>query len=103
MYDDRNLIIFVRITLDPDVVCEAFNEKYGKFVEAEASRKDSPKSSPRLSSKNTYRKRKHSEPEVCGITWLTWEEFQRSIKERGVLFSRVQKFLARADNFAYLL
>lgn len=43
------------------------------------------------------------EPEVCGITWLTWEEFQYNIKEKGVLFSRVQRFLLRAGDFSYLL
>lgn len=96
LYDDRNLIIFMRIDLDPDVVSEVFNEKYKKVIETEYLKKDSP----RL---GIHKKCKHSEPEVCGITWLTWKEFQRSIKERGILFSRVQKFLTRADNFEHLL
>lgn len=88
VYDNRNLIIFVHMNVDPETVCFTFNEKFRKIVQA---------------SDEGPRKKRRSEPEVCGITWLTWEEFQDCINSRGKLFSRVQKFLARAGGFAHLL
>lgn len=87
IYDNNNLIIFVRINTHPDVVSKIFNEQYNRIIEMRKC------SSPR----------KHRDPEVCGITWLTWEEFQHSIKEKGIMFTRVQRFLAKADDFSYLL
>ena len=83
IYDENNLIIFVHMNVNPDDVSCRFNEQYRKIMN------------------NT--KRLNKEPEVCGITWLSWEDFQVSIKERGILFSRVQKFLSRAGDFSYLL
>lgn len=88
IYDNRNLIIFVHITIDPDNISTAFNEKYKRVLS---------------SGQFNAGRRKHNEPEVCGITWLTWEEFQNSIHSKGIIYSRVQRFLLRADNFAYLL
>lgn len=85
IYDENNLIIFIHMNIDPDTTCFVFHEKYKKIV----------------AGSNT--KRKYREPEVCGFTWLTWEEFQHSIKEKGIMFSRVQRFLSRADDFSYLL
>lgn len=79
LYDDYNLIIFIHMSVNPNNVCSAFNKKYTKVVE---------------DGKN---------PEVCGITWLKWEEFQNSIKQKEIMFTRVQKFLERADDFSNLL
>lgn len=91
IYDDNNLIVFVHMNVDPDTTCFAFNEKYKQVINA------CPPSIP------TGKRRKRYEPEVCGITWLSWEDFQRSIKEKGIMFSRVQRFLNRAEDFSYLL
>jgi hypothetical protein len=79
IYDECNLIIFVHVQVDPDSACKAFNEKYRSLAD------------------------KFPCPEVCGIMWLSWEEFRRNIKEHGDLYPRVQKFLSRADDFSYLL
>jgi hypothetical protein len=84
IYDRNNLIIFVHMDVDPNATCIAFNNKY-KHVISQTEGK------------------RCREPEVCGITWLTWEEFQDSINQKGIIFSRVQKFLAQAEDFSYLL
>jgi len=90
LYDNRNLIIFLHIKLDPDLISKTFNERYKHWMETHVN-------------SDERECNKHTEPEVCGITWLTWEEFLSSIKGKGVIFSRVQRFLSRADNFSYLL
>lgn len=84
IYDDSNLIIFVHLQVDPDSACRIFNQKYKSIA-------------------HSGNPNKRNVPEVCGITWLTWEEFQQSINEKGVMFFRVQRFLSRADDFSYLL
>lgn len=91
IYDDNNLIVFIHMNVDPDTTCFAFNEKYKQVMNA---------CPPTISS---GRRRKRYEPEVCGITWLSWEDFQKCIKEKGIMFSRVQRFLNRAEDFSYLL
>lgn len=80
IYDNKNLIIFMYISLDPNIICHNFNNNYKIFI-----------------------KDHNYDPEVCGITWLTWEEFQNCINTKGILFSRVQKFLSNAHDFSYLL
>ena len=80
VYDPNNLIIFIHIGVNPNDVCKVFNDKYKDLI-----------------------KQNKQEPEVCGITWLTWEEFQHIIKTRGILYYRVRRFLNRADDFSYLL
>lgn len=89
IYDDNNLIVFVHLDIDPDATCSAFNEKYKQIVDKQHFYSD--------------KMRYIREPEVCGITWLTWEEFRYVIETKGIMFSRVQKFLARAGDFSYLL
>ena len=88
IYDNHNLIIFIHMNIDPDTTCLAFHEKYRRTMNINMM---------------DDQKRRHRDPEVCGITWLTWEEFQLSIKEKGIMFSRVQRFLTRAEDFSYLL
>jgi len=85
IYDKNNLIIFVHIDIDPDTISNTFNSKYQQIIDMNRG------------------KRKVRDPEVCGITWLTWEEFQKSINEKGIMFSRVQRLLSRAGDFSYLL
>jgi hypothetical protein len=82
VYDNDNLIIFMPVLLNPDIVCYEFNEKYRKTIE---------------------NKRCKMEPEVCGVTWLALEEFNYHIKNPGVMYSRVQNVLSRAGNFMHLL
>lgn len=80
LYDNANLIIFLHININPDQISKTFNEKYYQTI--------------------NYT---NSVPEVCGITWITWEEFQHNITTKSILFSRVRKFLCRAGDFSYLL
>lgn len=77
IYDNKNLIVFVHLNIDPELVSSSFQEKYKQV--------------------------KYSQPEVCAITWLNWEEFKYSISVEGIFYTRVQKFLLRADDFSYLL
>lgn len=79
LYDDQNMIIFVNLCVDPECTCIAFNNKYKITVE------------------------KNEIPEVCGMTWLTWKDFQDIIRNESPLYSRVKSFLRRAGNFSYLL
>jgi hypothetical protein len=81
IYDEYNMIIFVHMDIDPDETSDIFNQKYKEHLE----------------------NRKNKLPEVCGITWLNWEDFQSIIKQQGVLFSRVRRFLIKAGDFSYLL
>lgn len=77
IYDNKNLIIFLHLKINPEEVCRIFNERFKQHI---------------------------SEiPEVCGITWLSWEEFKRSLIRTDVLFSRVRNFLRKAGDFTYLL
>lgn len=107
IYDDNNLIVFIHMNVDPDTTCFAFNEKYKQVMNSYPPPISSGKStfgtSTRTPSGCIGRRRKRYEPEVCGITWLSWEDFQKSIKEKGIMFSRVQRFLNRAEDFSYLL
>lgn len=82
IYDPMNLIIFIHLDVHPDEVSAAMSKRYAEITSTAS---------------NAWA------PEVCGITWLTCEEFQRSIHEHGTLFTRVRKFLARAENFIDLL
>ncbi len=83
IYDEYNLIIFIHMDIDPNAVCSTFNDKYEKIMNDE---------------------KRVSDPEVCGITWLEWEDFQNSIKQKDKnLWTRLQKFLFRAEDFSNLL
>ena len=82
IYDYDSLVIFMPISLHPDIVCQEFNERYHEYLE-----------------KNT----KKDEPEVCGITWLDSDEFVNQIKNKGIIYSRVRNLLAKAGNFVKLL
>jgi len=82
IYDNKNLVIFMPISLDPDIICQEFNEKYIQERET---------------------KRYHQEPEVCGITWLELDEFLYHIKNPGLIYSRVQNLLLNAGDFINLL
>lgn len=82
VYDRHNLIIFARLEVDPDQVSKVFRERHDEAATAKGCKRP---------------------PEVCAITWLSWEDFQRSVQSPGVMFSRVQKFLRRAGDFSYLL
>lgn len=79
LYDDHNMIIFINMHVDPESACEAFNTKYKIAVE------------------------NNENPEVCGMTWLTWSDFQSTIRNQSPLYSRVKSFLNRAGNFWNLL
>ncbi len=93
IYDEKNLIIFMHVICDPDVVCRSFNSYYDK-------QSHNIVNTIQKSQKNSKKK---TESEVCGITWLTWEDFKYSINNDGILFSRIQRFLQNAGDFSYLL
>lgn len=80
IYDLSNLIIFVRMNVDPEKVCVSFNKQFQQSI-----------------SKN------NDIPEVCGITWLTYEEFRQNIIKEGTIFEKVRNFLFRAGDFFSLL
>lgn len=86
LYDNKNLILFIRINLEnPDDLPKAYNKRYQS--------KKSFESKDEIS----------SEPEICGITLLTWEQLQISLSKEDVLYSRVKRFLNNAGDFSYLL
>jgi hypothetical protein len=81
LYNHCNLILFLRTDLSPVAISRAFLTRYQKVVEAG-----------------------EEVPEVCGITWLTWDEFQGAIHlEESPMFYRVQRFLSRCGEFGHLL
>ena len=86
MHDDNNLIIFMHINMNPNIICQEFNNKYQQIIERN-----------NIVFGNKYY------PEVCGITWLTLDEFRNSIMDTGIIFTRVRQFLWRADKFTHLL
>lgn len=86
LYDNDNLLIFLPIKVNPEIICQEFNEKYQQVVQ-----------------NNQLKYKPDPDPEVCGITWLTLEELNYSIKTNGIMYSRVQDFLTRAGKFTHLL
>jgi len=82
IYDSANLIIFIRMDVNPDTVCKKFNNTYTTIMKNPSS---------------------HNIPEICGITWLSWQQFQAAINDNNTLYARVRNFLHRADGFEELL
>ncbi|CAH6420553.1 Hypothetical protein HVR_LOCUS1221 [uncultured virus] len=109
IYDDNNLIIFAHVNVDPEEMCKLFNQRYALAIKDNQELRLQQQEPTNLQNKSASSKGAHKinkkirDPEVCGITWLTWEEFRYIIKEKGPMFSRVQKFLFRAGDFSYLL
>lgn len=95
--DDRNLIIFAYVPFSPNIISAIFNEQYRKQVDANNQIRDRKLIFNDINTNDLY------DPEVCGITWLTLDEFQECISTPGKLYSRVQKFLAKAGAFTHLL
>ena len=90
VYDDKNLIIFVYVTVDPNMVSYKLNENYKAFM-------------TKLSEESKLRRKLPDPPEVCGITWLTKTSFQYGLNQPGIIYSRVRKFLSRTTDFYHLL
>ena len=80
IYDNDNLIIFLRVDINPDDISIAFNKKY------EIVAKDTSK---RI--------------EVCAITWLTWTDFRTIINTAGTMYERVRRFLQRSGDISLIL
>jgi len=80
VYDLRNLIIFVHLNVSPNRVSQRFLKEHREIV-----------------LRDSY------PPEICGITWLTWAEFKEAIAQKGILFSRIQKFLSKARDLNRML
>jgi hypothetical protein len=76
VYDDKNLIIFAYIDIDPNDISERFNEQY---------------------------KKTNSKREVCSITWLSWCDLQSAINQDNILFSRIKKFFVKLGDLSNLL
>ena len=108
IYDDKNMVIFIRIDLDPDQISQHFLIKYQKV------RKHVLKCRRR---KNVKKKDKYL-PEVCSITWLTLKQLQyclnhnKSTKSKDfkgsndpkpIMFTRLSNFLNRSGNFVNFL
>lgn len=93
VYDEKNMIIFMHIAVDPNEVSRKLLENYKEII----------KERSKLSRLRT--KKCPSLPEVCGITWLTKESFKDSLERPGIMYSRVRKFLSRCsleDLYRYL-
>jgi hypothetical protein len=119
IYDSKNLIIFLHANIDPNEVCNKFKRNYILHEEERKQKRldlgmtsgetelvEEYLSPTFMDYNKKYLRRPDSlmcDPEVCAITWLSWEDFQLSIKTEGIMFSVVQKFLKRADDFSYLL
>jgi|688.fasta_scaffold116286_3 hypothetical protein len=83
IYDLNNLIIFIYVELNPTDICNKFNEKFIKMSNQNFSKKN--------------------EPEVCGIVWLNFEQLDFCIKNNGIMFYRVKKFLLKLPNIKNIL
>lgn len=79
IHDANNLIVFIHMDVDPETVCAVFNDAFSKML-----------------AKKFY-------AEVCGITWLSWEEMQWSIKNSGIMYSKVKNLLLNAGDFIQYL
>jgi hypothetical protein len=89
IYDNKNFVIFVPLAEDPNKISKVFNSTY--LIEQEklnVMKKENPR-------------RRLPKLEVCGITWLTLNEFKSAIyqpdnPESPILYSRVKNFLRLA-------
>lgn len=99
IYDDNNLIIFINVGISPNQISKKFNETYEKEIGLINHKSDKFSLFNELNNFQNQIK----DPEVCGITWLTWGEFRKEINNGGIIFKRVQHFLYRAKDFSYLL
>jgi hypothetical protein len=98
IYDAGNMIIFIPVDLDPEIICMKFNDKYRRIAEQNRDNQSPKDLSPRGNTTDL------DLPEVCGITWLTWTELKSCLKPgKFVLFNRLRQFLTRAGNFFPLL
>lgn len=93
VYDEKNMIIFMHIAVDPNEVSCKLVERYKLIIDER--------------SKGTRQRGKKltKSPEVCGITWLTKESFEHSLQTPGIIYSRVRKFLSQCsikDLYCYL-
>lgn len=75
IYNHNNLIIFIMIIINIDKSHELFEHEYQL-----------------LHNNNIL-------PEVCGIKWVTVNEFKEIVAKRGKMFHRVQTFLQQAGDF----
>lgn len=88
IYDRQNLIVFIRIDLDPEEISRKFLNQYQESIEE--------------------RKliRRGSVPEVCGITWLPSYHLDDALdhKSEGFhIYERVREFLRRTDDIYSIL
>jgi hypothetical protein len=95
--DDKNLVIFVRVPFAPDIISGAFNTAYSKRVDSNNQIRDRKAIFDAINTNELY------DPEMCGITWLTLQEFQVCIHSSSTMYSRVQQLLKRAGDFTHLL
>lgn len=83
VYDQKNMIIFMHIAVDPNKISYKLVEAYKAVIE------DREKSTGHRGKKIS------SIPEVCSITWLTKASFEHSLHTPGIMYSRVRKFLSQ--------
>ena len=72
IHDEANIITFLHLAVHPDQVSAAFLNAHSEHI----------------------RKLK-KKPEVCGITWLSMDEFTAAVATPGVLYQRLQKVLSQ--------
>lgn len=75
LYDDKMLIIFIRLDENPEMISRVFLRKY------ECSRNQ----------------------EICSIVWFEQEEFQSELVREQIMYKKIHKFLKKAGNFYHIL
>lgn len=88
VHSERDLIVFARLDVDPQEVCDAYLTKYAEIMKHKGDIRFSMV---------------WGEPEMCAIVWLTWGELQHSIRCPGIMYERIRLFLEAAGDFSKYL
>jgi len=93
VYEKDNFAIFVPIDYNPNTVSKIFNKKYQLETEKIKILR--------------YNNDKIKDPEVCGITWLSIDDFKNAVNDNtgkyNFLYYRLKYFLRHCGNFYELL
>ena len=81
IYDEHNMIIFLRTSFTPDEISKSFNKA---FLQYEDNIKYYPS-------------------ENCAIVWLTYRELRDQLSRGAAIYYRTRKFLKSAGTFIHYL
>lgn len=88
IYTQKDLVIFIRLEVNPHEVCEKFAKEYQSVMDSRG---------------DTRMSMKWVEPEMCALVWLTWEELVHAIRVQGVMYERIRRLLQGAGDFSDML